>query len=47
VEGYADKWAYRVPADRFRDLGDQWQTLQDFMSFCNVTKKPNFQQVLL
>jgi hypothetical protein len=39
-EGYGDKWAVRVPADRFSDLADVWTTLQEFMSFCNITQPP-------
>lgn len=39
-EGYGDKWAAPVPADRFPKMSDLWQTLQDFMSFCNITEPP-------
>lgn len=39
-EGYGDKWAIAVPADRFRDTGDLWVTLEDFWQFCNVTQPP-------
>jgi len=39
-EGFADKWAIPVPIDRFRDLADSWQTLQDFMHFCNIVEAP-------
>ena len=37
-EGYGDKWAIPVPADRFRVTGDLWATLEDFMRFCNITQ---------
>jgi hypothetical protein len=39
-EGYGDKWAVPVPADRFSDLNDLWQTLTDFMEYCNITQPP-------
>lgn len=39
-EGYADKWAFPIPADRFTHLEDAWQTLQEFIAFCNVTEPP-------
>ncbi len=45
-EGYADKWAYPVPADKFTNLTDSWQTLLDFMQYCNVTELPNFERGL-
>ena len=45
-EGYGDKWAVAVPPDRFPDVGDLWQTLHDFMSYCNVTRPPLFQKRL-
>ncbi len=39
-EGYGDKWAFPVPADRFRELADLWTTLDDFFQYCNVTRPP-------
>lgn len=45
-EGYGDKWAIPVPADRFPNLPDLWQTLQDFMTYCNVVDPPNIQRGL-
>lgn len=39
-EGYGDRWARSVPSDRFHDLNDPWQTLEDFMQFCNVVEPP-------
>ena len=45
-EGYGDKWAVPAPTDIFKDLGDIWQTLDDFMRFCNITKPPHIQQGL-
>jgi len=45
-EGYGDKWAIPVPRDRFGDLSNSWQTLLDFMSYCNVVDAPIFERGL-
>jgi hypothetical protein len=45
-EGFGDKWAYPVPLDRFPNLSDPWQTLEDFMRFCNVVEQPNIRRGL-
>ena len=39
-EGYGDKWAFPIPLDRFPNIGDQWDTLFDFMKYINVIKQP-------
>lgn len=39
-EGYADKWAVPVPSDKFTNMTDLWETLDDFMRFCNITNPP-------
>jgi len=39
-EGYGDKWAMPVPGKSFTDIDDRWQTLADFMMFCNITEPP-------
>lgn len=39
-EGFGDKWAVPVPCDRFPDPHDSWQTLQDFMRYCNIVEPP-------
>lgn len=39
-EGFGDKWALPVPTNRFTDLGNPWQTLEDFMRFCNIVEPP-------
>lgn len=39
-EGFGDKWAVRVPSDRFANVGDPWRTLEDFMRFCNIVEPP-------
>ena len=46
-EGYGDKWAIPAPVDIFGGLGDTWQTLQDFMRYCNVVAPPNIRRQLL
>lgn len=43
-EGYGDKWAMSVPADHFSNLQSAWQTLQDFMKFCNIVEPPNIER---
>jgi len=45
-EGYGDKWAVPVPADKFANPGDPWQTLNDFMAFCNITEPPYIEKGL-
>ena len=45
-EGYGDKWAVPVSPDRFRDVGDAWATLEDFLRFCNVTRPPHIERGL-
>ncbi len=39
-EGYGAKWAFPIPVDKFSNMSDLWQTLQDFMRFCNITEPP-------
>ena len=45
-EGYEAKWAFPVPSERFADITDAWQTLQDFMQFCNIVNPPVIQKGL-
>ncbi len=45
-EGYGDKWAIAVPADRFTAIADIWATLEDFMRFCNITQPPRMERGL-
>ena len=45
-EGYGDKWAVPVPADRFQNVSDVWASLGDFLRFCNVTQPPNIERGL-
>lgn len=44
-EGFGDKWAMPVPED-FRDLTNPWQTLDDFMRYCNIVEPPNIRRGL-
>jgi hypothetical protein len=39
-EGYGDKWAFPVPLEFFVNLDDCWDTLQDFIRYCNITVPP-------
>lgn len=45
-EGYADKWAVPVPTDEFRNLGNLWETFEDFLRFCNITQPPYIERGL-
>ncbi len=45
-EGFGDKWAIPVPGDRFSKISDLWQTLEDFMRYCNITNPPDIEKVL-
>jgi|SRR6267154_2586199 len=38
-QGADDKWAERLPQN-FTDPGNAWQMLEDFMDFCNISKRP-------
>lgn len=39
-EGFGDKWAVPMPVASFPNINDLWQTLEDFMTFCNVVDRP-------
>jgi uncharacterized protein DUF6978 len=39
-EGYGDKWAFPAPGDRFVNLLEPWQMLEDFMRLCNIVEPP-------
>lgn len=45
-EGYGDKWAIPVPADRFTATTDLWTTLEEFMRFCSITQPPHIERGL-
>lgn len=39
-EGFGDKWAVPLPADRFGNPAEVWTTFEDFLRFCNITQPP-------
>jgi hypothetical protein len=45
-EGFGDKWAFPVPLDKFPSVTDLWQTVNDFMVYCNVVEQPNLNKGL-
>lgn len=45
-EGYGDRWAYPIASENFTQPTDHWQTLVDFMRFCNITRPPEFERGL-
>lgn len=45
-EGFGDKWAVAVPAERFPNIDDVWGTLEDFLRFCNITQPPHIERGL-
>jgi hypothetical protein len=45
-EGFHDKWAIPVPLDKFPNTDDLWETLTDFMRFCNIIEPPEFDREL-
>jgi hypothetical protein len=45
-EGFGDKWAVPLPADRFRNPTDVWVTFEDFLRFCNITQPPHVERGL-
>lgn len=46
-EGFGDKWAFEIPTDRFSHIEDPWETLQDFMKYCNIIDPPNIQRGII
>ena len=45
-EGYGDKWAIPIPTDDFSNPNDLWQTLEDFMRYCNIVELPKIDREL-
>ena len=45
-EGFGLKWAFEIPDGSFSNLDDAFQTLCDFMSYCNVVTLPQFRKGL-
>lgn len=35
-EGYGDKWAYPIEIQSFPNINNVWETLNDFMKYCNI-----------
>lgn len=44
-EGYGDKWAYKLP-ECFSDTEDIYLTLDNFMDYCNIEKKPIINKII-
>jgi hypothetical protein len=42
-EGYGDKWAFPLPAGKFGNLPNLFETLQEFMAECNIVEAPKMQ----
>ena len=42
-ENFGDKWAFPLPAGKFQNLGELYQTFEDFMTECNVIETPKMQ----
>lgn len=45
-EGYGLKWAFEIPSDSFTNLDDAFQTLEDFMRYCNIVQFPRIRRSL-
>lgn len=45
-EGYGDRWAIPLPAERFSDASDSWLLLLEFMQFVNITVPPDVRKDL-
>lgn len=45
-EGFGDRWAMPLPAERFTDPGSPWLLLLEFMQFVNITVPPDIQRGL-
>lgn len=43
-EGFGDKWAIPLSDHTFPSIDDPWQTLHDFMRFCNIVKPPKIER---
>jgi len=45
-EGFGDKWATAVPADRYNDTMDLFSTCEAFLQHCNITGPSKVQKGL-
>lgn len=43
-EGYGDSWAIPIPLEYFTATEDPYRTLEEFMSYCNITEPPKIQR---
>jgi hypothetical protein len=41
-EGYGDKWAEPIPENVFPRIENRWETLHDFINYCNIAEPPLF-----
>ncbi len=39
-EGYADKWAIPIQPDNFPNIANLFESIFDFMKYCNITDPP-------
>ena len=44
--GFGDKWAVPAWQSDFGDLASPWQTLEDFMRYCNIVRPPSIRRGL-
>lgn len=45
-EGFGDKWAISLTADRFPTPADVWATYGHFLDFCNISQPPHIERGL-
>ena len=45
-EGYGMKWAVSIPEDAFKNLDNAYDTLSDFMIYCNIISFPSISKDL-
>lgn len=45
-EGFGDKSAIAASAHHFPSFDDPWQTLNDFMAYCNIVEPPEIRRSL-
>ena len=45
-EGFGDKYALPLPAERFPNTDNPWQILQSFYTFCSIVEPPRVRQGL-
>ncbi len=45
-EGFGDKWAYKIPKNKFSNIKDFWIMLEDFCKFCYIVEPPKIRKGL-